>query len=279
VRTKGLEGVSVETVDIWLEDNNGGTGTQAGTTMKGKKKGKKKGKSRRVHTSTGPLLFTHEGLSGPAVLTLSAFAALDFHSAGYKTRVGIDWTAGEWTAQEISDALRAQKQAHPRQKVGSGCPLGVSPLDRLDRGGKPIKPMIPKRLWRRIVMAATATKETKLMPSSTTSGNTAGTPSNTAGTSSNTAGTPSKGDGGSRSSCTGCVDRVWAATTKLELEAIGRELREFMVETTGKTRYKDEFVTAGKGYCTCSSLLLLLLLYPPLHTPSSTPPPPPHCTW
>lgn len=43
----------------------------------------------------GPLLITHFGFSGPAVLKLSAWAARELHSCGYKTTVQIDWLPDE----------------------------------------------------------------------------------------------------------------------------------------------------------------------------------------
>lgn len=42
-------------------------------------------------TQEGPLLITHWGFSGPAVLKLSAFAAHQLHERGYQTTLIIDW--------------------------------------------------------------------------------------------------------------------------------------------------------------------------------------------
>lgn len=44
--------------------------------------------------STGPLLVTHWGLSGPAVLRLSAWGARVLHGMGYDFIVAIDWSGG-----------------------------------------------------------------------------------------------------------------------------------------------------------------------------------------
>jgi hypothetical protein len=41
--------------------------------------------------SRGPVLVTHWGLSGPAVLRLSAFGARDFHGFGYRFPVLVNW--------------------------------------------------------------------------------------------------------------------------------------------------------------------------------------------
>lgn len=41
--------------------------------------------------SRGPMLLTHWGFSGPAVLKLSAWAARDLHGCNYETELNIDW--------------------------------------------------------------------------------------------------------------------------------------------------------------------------------------------
>jgi predicted Rossmann fold flavoprotein len=43
---------------------------------------------------SGPLLITHFGFSGPAVLKLSAWAARELHALQYKTTILIDWAPG-----------------------------------------------------------------------------------------------------------------------------------------------------------------------------------------
>ncbi len=44
------------------------------------------------HQYTGPVLITHWGLSGPAVLKLSAFAAYDFFKLNYQAGISVNWT-------------------------------------------------------------------------------------------------------------------------------------------------------------------------------------------
>lgn len=44
------------------------------------------------HSYTGPVLITHWGLSGPAVLKLSAFAAKDLFEQQYHTDIVVNWT-------------------------------------------------------------------------------------------------------------------------------------------------------------------------------------------
>ncbi len=44
------------------------------------------------HQYTGPVLITHWGLSGPAVLKLSAFAAQEFFKLNYHAGISVNWT-------------------------------------------------------------------------------------------------------------------------------------------------------------------------------------------
>jgi len=57
---------------------------------------------------TGPILVTHWGLSGPAVLKLSAFAAPHFFETEYRNNILINWT-GDVKLNEISEVLNEQK--------------------------------------------------------------------------------------------------------------------------------------------------------------------------
>ena len=53
------------------------------------------------HESTGAILITHWGLSGPAVLKLSAFAAYDFFRANYNSLISLNWTGSLNTEETI----------------------------------------------------------------------------------------------------------------------------------------------------------------------------------
>jgi hypothetical protein len=65
------------------------------------------------------VLVTHWGLSGPAVLKLSAFAAKQFHESAYKATIVVNWTG--LPQGEIMDQLRQlqteKKKAQPRNTV------------------------------------------------------------------------------------------------------------------------------------------------------------------
>jgi hypothetical protein len=53
----------------------------------------------------GPVLVTHWGLSGPAVLKLSAFAAREFYEADYKAGIIVNWIFPH-TLQETIESIR-----------------------------------------------------------------------------------------------------------------------------------------------------------------------------
>lgn len=56
------------------------------------------------HQYTGPVLITHWGLSGPAVLKLSSFAARDFHKLNYHAGISINWT-GNLNEENIKELI------------------------------------------------------------------------------------------------------------------------------------------------------------------------------
>lgn len=60
--------------------------------------------TRAKHSYTGPVLITHWGLSGPAVLKLSAFAAKDLFELQYHTGIAVNWT-GTLNEEEVRDVL------------------------------------------------------------------------------------------------------------------------------------------------------------------------------
>ena len=68
----------------------------------------------------GPLLITDWGLSGPAVLKLSSYAARHLHDAGYKAPLSINWlTLNE---NEVRALLQEMAGGNPRKQVTSTPP-------------------------------------------------------------------------------------------------------------------------------------------------------------
>ncbi len=79
---------------------------------------------------TGPILMTHWGLSGPAILKLSAWAARDLANCQYRAKVSIHWV-GEMRSEVIKEELFREKERQGSKKVVT------TPLFNL-----------PKQLWR-----------------------------------------------------------------------------------------------------------------------------------
>jgi predicted Rossmann fold flavoprotein len=84
----------------------------------------------------GPLLVTHWGLSGPAILKLSAWGARTLHDCGYRFTLRVNW-APSFNADTARAALEAARTASPKKQVATWCPLGL-----------------PLRLWERLVVAS-----------------------------------------------------------------------------------------------------------------------------
>ena len=71
----------------------------------------------------GPLLITDWGLSGPAVLRLSSYAARHLAETGYKAPLSVNWlSAGESDIRALLNALAAD---NPRKQVTNTPPAGL----------------------------------------------------------------------------------------------------------------------------------------------------------
>lgn len=84
----------------------------------------------------GPVLITHWGLSGPAVLKLSAWGARTLHEKNYQYTVLVNWLA-EANEPLVREQMGNFKAQHPLKKVVSQPPF---PL--------------PKRLWEFLALKA-----------------------------------------------------------------------------------------------------------------------------
>ncbi len=80
-------------------------------------------------TQIGRILITHWGLSGPAILKLSAFAARDLYKDKYKSELIVSWTP--LSAKEIENLFQEKRDRDARRTLGSKCPIES----------------IPKNLW------------------------------------------------------------------------------------------------------------------------------------
>ncbi len=84
----------------------------------------------------GPLLITHWGLSGPAILKLSAWGARELAGRNYKFALRVNWVPA-LNAESARTALEAARTANPKRKVVNACPF-----------------TLPARLWEKLVPAA-----------------------------------------------------------------------------------------------------------------------------
>eukprot|EP00956_Cyclotella_meneghiniana_P025318 scaffold52625_cov74-Cyclotella_meneghiniana.AAC.8 len=148
---------------------------------------------------------SHHGISGPATLRLSAFAAREFNAVKYKCNVSIHFCP-KWEEEQrmggskgnseeiLMDELWKMTQMIPKRKISTGCPLFMKEApDTNDRA-----PIIPKRLWQALVWHSTIPQ-----------------------------------------------DLTWGNASKAVIKSLSIALSSFSLPVTGKGTFKEEFVTAG----------------------------------
>lgn len=86
--------------------------------------------------SEGPLLITHWGMSGPAILKLSAWGARILHDYQYRFKIQVNWVP-EYHQQGLFSYLKEVKEIEARKTVSRTFPLDI-----------------PKRLWGKLVQAS-----------------------------------------------------------------------------------------------------------------------------
>lgn len=109
-RLQDLAGISLETVRLRLIE---------------------KGKERLEQT--GGLLITHWGISGPAVLKLSAWHARTLHDKQYQLPLEINWLPSQ-TPETLREQLLKAKDSFPRRQISNYCPVSL-----------------PRRLWQQFI--------------------------------------------------------------------------------------------------------------------------------
>ena len=155
-RINGLQGISAEKVTVTILD----------TKLE----------------ESGPLLITHWGLSGPAILKLSAWGARILKDRKYNFQISVNWT-GAMTQIEALEFLKKQKEEFPKRSVT----------------GKPLF-KLPSRLWESLCRHE---------------GFSINEPVN------------------------------WADVSKKDMEKLATALTQSVFQVTGKSTFKDEFVTCG----------------------------------
>lgn len=129
---KALAGVTLDPVVLSL-DPPAGAAPAAAAAKPRRGRGGTEGALRQ----RGAVLLTHWGLSGPATLRLTAFAARQLKAWGYRAEVGVDWTGGR-----------------PRSEVEALLDRARTELARrLIAGARPL-PALSRRLWAALVAEA-----------------------------------------------------------------------------------------------------------------------------
>lgn len=128
----------------------------------------------------GPLLITHWGLSGPAILKLSAWGARILNGLNYQAELEVSWLP-EMKSEELAKKFQETKAEHSRKLV-----LNQPAVD------------VPQRLWEKLAKAAGV------------------------------------GD-----------DLRWSDITKAHLGRLAEELLSGVYKMTGRSAFKEEFVTCG----------------------------------
>ncbi len=94
-------------------------------------------------TSEGPLLVTHWGMSGPAILKLSAWGAIELNALDYNFEINVNWLQ-HYSAQDAIEEIKELKNNNPKQQVFKYAQFEL-----------------PKRLWQSLVLASGIQKETR----------------------------------------------------------------------------------------------------------------------
>ncbi|PWA06822.1 BaiN/RdsA family NAD(P)/FAD-dependent oxidoreductase [Flavobacterium psychrotolerans] len=94
-------------------------------------------------TSTGPLLITHWGMSGPAILKLSAWGARILFDKNYQFTIYVNWL-NDLDVEDTEKILKDLKQEHAKKAVSKKSPFEF-----------------PNRLWESLVLASGIESETK----------------------------------------------------------------------------------------------------------------------
>lgn len=128
----------------------------------------------------GPILITHWGLSGPAILKLSAWGAIGLHQKNYTFNIEVNWLNKK--QRTVFDLLTAYKKVNPKKQIALHTPFTD----------------ISKRLWQSLVEASTI--NTRLS---------------------------------------------WAQLSHKQQLNISLQLTQSIFKVTGKSTFKEEFVTAG----------------------------------
>ncbi len=94
-------------------------------------------------TSQGPLLITHWGMSGPAILKLSAWGAIALNAFDYHFEIKVNWLP-QYSQPEVLEQLKELKNSYSKQQVYTYAQFEL-----------------PKRLWQSLIIASGIKKDTR----------------------------------------------------------------------------------------------------------------------
>jgi len=94
-------------------------------------------------SASGPLLITHWGMSGPGILRLSAWGAIELYEKKYQFAIEVNWL-NDLNFEEVEEQLKDLKLEHSKKVVSK-----KSPFD------------LPNRLWESLVLASEISTDTK----------------------------------------------------------------------------------------------------------------------
>lgn len=129
--------------------------------------------------SEGDLLFTHWGISGPAVLKMSSFSAQELHDLNYQTLISINWLPS-LHQDDISGVIDRASADHPSKLIKNTTCFSL-----------------PGRLWHALLAQ------------------------------------------------TGIAHKYWSGISKKEKNKLISLLGNTSLQVTGKSTFKEEFVTCG----------------------------------
>jgi predicted Rossmann fold flavoprotein len=125
-----------------LIENLAGISWETSVEVLDEKQTLEKSKLRQLQSS-GPMLITHWGLSGPCILKLSAWGARSFHQLNYQFQLKVNWLPN-LSEDEVTQQLLQQKATNPKQQLAANPLFGF-----------------PKRLWHSFVKESGLSAEGK----------------------------------------------------------------------------------------------------------------------
>ena len=94
-------------------------------------------------SASGPLLITHWGMSGPGILRLSAWGAIELYDKKYQFAIEVNWL-NDLSFEEVEEQLKNLKLEHSKKVVCKKSPFEL-----------------PNRLWESLVLASEISTDTK----------------------------------------------------------------------------------------------------------------------